>query len=88
MNIPDFTTVSSTPLIDKDGKITDMWRTVFNQLFQQLQQNASNAGLVAPNQTTVNISQFTTKNGAMFYDADIHAMKVCINGAIKTFNLT
>ena len=86
MKIPNFT---HEEVVNKDGHFTDTWRNIFSQLLQQLQGNFSNEnGLVTPPNTTANITQLTNKNGAMFYDTDTHQMKVCVDGHIKTFNLS
>lgn len=85
MNIPHFV---NSPVVDRNGNFTDTWRTIINQLLQELQKNASNAGIVVPNQTTANIAQFTTNNGAIFYDYQTHKVQVCVDGQIKTFTLT
>lgn len=82
MNIPS---MINEAMVGRDGKLTDTWRTIFNQLFSQLQANASNEGLIAPSQSTTDITkiQSDAKNGAFLYDHLTHEIMVCINGVFK-----
>jgi len=87
MNIPNFI---DTEMVDKEGKLTDVWKNTLNQLFSELQQNASNdSGVVFPQQASEDIDKFTGENslGATFYDKTNHALKVNINGEIKTIKV-
>jgi hypothetical protein len=40
------------PIVDKDGKLTDLWSLGFAQLFQSLQTNYKNEGILIPSLTT------------------------------------
>lgn len=82
MNIPNF---SHTPVIGKDGKFTDEWAQIIQGLLTQLNTNASEEGLHAPQQTTDNITKLntTTSTSSFVYDKDTNQMKVNINGVFK-----
>ena len=86
MNIPAMT---NQPIVDKDGKLTEQWRTMFAQLFQQMSLNLSDEGFICPSQTTDNINKIASqeKNGAVLYDSDTNELKACINGVFKTLTL-
>jgi hypothetical protein len=84
MKIPNFIDV---PVVEVDGEkkgqFTETWRNIFTQLFQVLQQNASDESLVTPQQTTLNISQLQGANmqkytGGLIYDSTTNKLKVSI----------
>lgn len=83
MKVP---TISNQPIVDKNGNLTDQWRTIFNQLLDQMQANVSDQGLIAAKQSTDNINKIasTNMNGAIWYDTTTNTFKVCINGIVKT----
>lgn len=87
MKIPNFEDI---PLVNNDGKLTNEWRQILTQLFQQMQKNLSDEGLIAPSQSTANIAQLATtaKNGALFNDIDTDDLKVILNGLVKTVTVT
>jgi len=82
MKIPS---ILNESLVDKNGMLTDSWRTLIHQLLSQLQLNASDEGLIAPHQKTTDISQIGSdkKNGALLYDKTTHELMVCKNGVFK-----
>ena len=89
MNIPNFEDI---PVIVKKGDDyywSDEWRFILQQLFQTLQQNAGNEGLVPPSQTTANISiiQPNAQNGTIIYDSTTDQLKGLIAGVFKVFTL-
>ena len=77
-------------IVDKDGKLTDTWRTMLHQLFNQLQTNASDEGLIAPSQKTTDITKIASdvKNGALLYDNVTHQLMVCKNGVFEKVTTT
>jgi hypothetical protein len=92
MKIPNFIDV---PVIELDGenkgKFTETWRNIMTQLFQVLQQNASDEGLIVPQQSTANISQLEGANnqqytGALIYDFTTNKIKVSIFNPISGTN--
>ncbi len=82
MNIPTFTDAKIT---DENGNLTQIWKDIFFQLLNELQDNASDEGLVVPQQTTTNIGLLdpTKYIGALIYDSDTNEFKVNINGTYK-----
>lgn len=90
MNIPNFEDV---PVIVKRGDDyvwSDEWKRILQGLFQSLQLNASEEGLVPPSQPTTNISiiQPQAKNGTIIYDTTSKQLKGNIEGTFKVFTLT
>lgn len=85
MNIPNIPPMT-TPFINKDGHVTEVWYNVLNQLIIQMQENVSNEGYKVPQQSTFNVSALnnTKSIGALLYDEDLHLLKVNINGVFKT----
>lgn len=91
-NIPTFIKQRA---VGKDGEFTPQVQLMFDQLFQQLQNNSSNRGLVAPSQPTTTITNLATPpsgpsmpNGTIWYDSTTNEMKAKINGVVKVFTLT
>ena len=87
MKVPNFENIQ---VVDKNGFLTNEWRQIMTELFTQMHTSLSDEGLIAPSQSTSNITQLSVaeKNGATFYDSDLHAQKVIINGIVKTFTVT
>lgn len=87
MKTPNFI---NDKFVDEKGFLTESWGLVLSTLFSQLQQNFSAEGLITPNQTTTNINQLAVpeKNGAFFYDKDVHKTKIIENGVVKTVTTT
>jgi hypothetical protein len=85
MNIPN---VPSSKIVDPDGNPTSIEQLFRQQLISELQDNASNEGLVAPSQPTTNITsiqnnqlangEFTCGGGRFIYDSTTNTMKVSI----------
>jgi hypothetical protein len=103
MNIPNFQDI---PVIVKKGDdyfFSDEWRTILLALFETLQTNASNEGLVMPTQSAANITtiqnnqytngQYSTAYGTMIYDSTDNSVRIAINNGsnvpvFKTVTLT
>jgi len=92
MNIPNFEDV---PFVDKNGLLTDAWKNILQQLFQELQNNVSNEGIMIPQQSAANIIILTTTEsiGSIIYDSTNNVFKACFpngtGGAIyKVINVT
>ncbi len=79
MNIPNF---DISRIAMPDGSLSPEAKLLFTQLFQELQGNASQEGLIPPGQPTETITSLNTPNlnGAFLYDTDTHQMKVNLNG--------
>jgi len=86
MKIPNFV---ETQFVDKDGNLTPIWKQTMMQLFQELQNNASNEGIKIPQQDTANIAVLNNSKstGALIYDADNHKLKVNLNGTFKEIQI-
>lgn len=84
MNIPNIPPMSE-PFVNSEGKITEIWYNVLNQLFIQLQSNVSEEGYKVPQQTTANITTLDTaaSTSALIYNSDTHKAMVNINGTFK-----
>lgn len=84
MKIPNFIDVQVVETEGENkGKFTETWRNIMTQLFQTLQQNASDESLVTPQQTTANIAQLQGANmqqytGGLIYDSTTNQLKVSI----------
>lgn len=91
MNIPNNPDI---PVIIKreDGNYywTEEWQNIWDQLFQTLQLNASEEGLVPPSQSTANIAiiEPTSKEGTIIYDSTTKQFKGNEGGVFKIFTLT
>lgn len=77
-------------LLDESGNLTSSWSLLFTQLFNQMQVNISDDGMVVPslssNEITHNADPTnanTVPDGTLFYDNDGHELKVKINGVVK-----
>ena len=84
-----------SPMIDKNGYITDIWGLFFDQLILSLQTNLKPEGFVIPPQTAANIALLIgTDNNPqssynnIVYDSTNNAFKGNIAGTWKTFTLT
>ena len=67
MKIPNFI---NQRFVDKDGNLTEHWQHTLEQLFQELQQQMSDEGHIAPSQTAANIAVLdgdAAKAGAIVY---------------------
>lgn len=91
-NIPTFIKQKS---VDKEGNFTPPMQVFFDQLIQQMQDNLSDAGLVAPANTTANINSYANDtggnskpDGTIWYDTDTNEFKGKTNGIVKVFTLT
>lgn len=89
MNVPN---LPIDEFLDKDGKMSDIWRMFFFQLIQAMQQTVSNEGFQIPQLTSAEIAQLVdpdkTPNGTMVYDTDTDDFKGMKGGVFKTFTLT
>lgn len=92
-----------TPVVNKDGQFTDEWRNIMQQVFQSLQLNFGNEGLVMPTQTDANITTIqnnvdnngnpTAQYGTILYDSTNNSIRISINNGLnapifKTVTLT
>lgn len=90
MDIPNFQDIPVVVKRGDDYYWSDEWRNLMQQLFQTLQINASQEGLVPPSQPTSNITIIQPKasNGTIIYDNSTNQLKGLIAGAFKIFMLT
>lgn len=75
--------------VDKDGFLSSPNQQMFDVLFQQMQNNLSDDGLVAPSLTTQQITQVASPtnnnsmpNGTIWYDSDTNELKFKKNGVV------
>jgi len=63
-------TMLQQQLVDKDGLLTEAWRSLFEQLLQNMQQALSDEGIVTPSQDTANIAiiQPAAMNGTLIFN--------------------
>src|SRR3990167_4274095 len=64
--------------VDEQGYLTPEWRSLFDQLLQNMQQNLSNEGYVVPSQTASDIAiiqagtnpdgSYIAQNGTLIFD--------------------
>lgn len=82
MNIPNFI---DTQVVDKEGRLTPVWRQILTQLITELQINVSDEGFKVPAQTTANITALsnTGSNRAIVYNSDTNKFFACENGVFK-----
>ena len=82
MKIPNFV---NERFVDEKGYLTDTWRLILTKLFTELQNNASDEGLIAPNQSAAIIAQLNLARykGAFLYNTDTNKAIVNINGTFK-----
>lgn len=83
MNIPNF---STSKIVDKDGFLTDEWQQIFMQLFSELQNKASNEGVVMPQQASADVTRLESQKsiGAILYDSDTDTFKACVKKVVGT----
>lgn len=86
MKVPLFTRQS---FVDKDGNLTPAIQQVFDVLFQQMQQNLSNDGMVIPGLNTNDINQAASPsntnnkpNGTLWYDTTTNELKLKKNDTV------
>lgn len=82
-------------MVDKDGYFTPEAHQFFDVLFQQMQNNLSNEGIVIPSLTANQISNINNPlnpnrkpPGTTYYNADNHLLQANINGTVKTILTT
>jgi hypothetical protein len=91
MNIPN---LLQEKFVNPDGSIHPLWFQWLTQLTTQMQTNLSNEGFVIPSQNTADTTTILTGDannppvGKMLYDAEAKALKVNIDGVIKTISVT
>jgi hypothetical protein len=81
MNIPNF---EDSKIVDENGRLTPVWRNILNQLFTELQTNASEEGLYVPVLSSQAIEQLESSTGALVYNSDTKKFMCCEDGAWKT----
>jgi len=81
MNIPNF---STSQIVNKDGALTDEWQQIFMQLISELQKNASNEGVIVPQQSTTDITRLESQKsiGAILYDHVTDKFKACFKKTV------
>lgn len=86
-----------TPLVDKGGKMNEVWQLFFDQLIAALQTNLRSEGFAIPQQTAANIALLVANgsaippydpNASIVYDSTNNEFKGNILGTWKTFTLT
>lgn len=100
MNVPD---LPIDEFVTADRKLSDVGKNFFQQLISQLQNNFSNEGLVAPTQSSTNITiiqnnqngteQYTCSYGTILYNSTGNSIQIAINNGsnvpiFKTVTLT
>ena len=86
MLIPAFDNVK---FVDENGFLTPEWRSILEQLFQAMQANLSNEGLVMPSQPIANINSLTkSANGTFIYDETDDLPKVLVAGVWEDLNFS
>lgn len=83
MKIPNF---SNARFVEKDGHLTEEWRHVLEQLFNELQQQMSDEGHVMPSQDATNVAVLdgdATKAGATLYNTTTKKAMINIDGTLK-----
>lgn len=82
MKIPPF---NNTKVVDENGYLTQEWRSILQALFEGLQYQVSDEGLIVPSQSAANIALLTSSPvGALVYDSDNDLAKINIAGSWKT----
>lgn len=83
MNIPNFV---DAKVVDKDGYLTDIWKQIFSQLIDQMQQNLSNEGHFMPKQDTATVTALNTSKsvGAILFDSSTGKFMANEAGIFKT----
>jgi len=82
--------IPNVPMIDDEGKLTDVWRRWFADFFEQFQINLNEEGFRIPIAPSVNVDQYIGQNyvGNIVYDSDRGAFVANVNGSLYTVNLT
>ena len=83
MKIPNFL---NEKIVTKEGYLTESWHHSLEQLFNELQQQMSDEGHIAPSQSATNIITLSgdpNKKGALLYDETNDKLKVNIAGTFK-----
>lgn len=83
MKIPNFI---NEKFINEDGYLTEHWQHTLEQLFNELQQQMSDEGHIAPSQDAANVSKLDgdiTKAGAVLYNTTTKKAMVNIDGTLK-----
>jgi TM2 domain-containing membrane protein YozV len=84
VKIPSFENIK---FVDENGMLTPEWRTILWQLFEGLQNNFSNEGLVPPSQTAANIALLNptvSLPGTIVYDTTDNVLKADIANTWQT----
>lgn len=82
IDIPIFV---ESQVVDNNGYLTPIWRNIFISLFEQLQSNFSDEGLVVPSLPTDSIAQLTGSDPfTLIGDSTLNLLKVNIAGTFKT----
>jgi hypothetical protein len=82
MKIPNFL---NHQFVDKDGYLTEPWKHVLEQLFNELQKNMSDESHIAPSQANLEIAQLNVSelSGGLLYNTDTKKLIVNIDGTFK-----
>ena len=82
MKIPNFI---GHKLVDKDGYLTEPWKHVFEQLFNELQKNMSDESHIVPAQDNINVAQLNVSelSGGLLYNTDTKKLIANIDGTFK-----
>ncbi len=82
MNIPNFI---DSPIVDKEGRLTPVWKSILMQLITELQKNASDEGIYVPSQSAATIlSLGSSSSGALLYNSDTNKFMACEAGSFRT----
>lgn len=79
-NIPNDRTI-----VDKDGKLTDMWASFFSNLITELNFNLSNEGYILPSLGSDDIATLSVdgNKSRILWDSDIEKAMVNNDGTFK-----
>jgi len=82
MNIPS---LFDDKIVNDDGRLTDTWKNILEQLFNELQINLSDFGIVIPKLSSEKIDSLTGMPiSTMVYDTDNNVLKVKTNLGFET----
>lgn len=83
MNIPNF---ADAPIVDREGRLTPIWRQIFTQLITELQNNVSEEGFIIPQKSTADIGKLDNikSKAAIIYNEQTNKFLANENGAFKT----
>ena len=82
MKIPVFDNIK---FVDKEGYLTPGWSNILQELFQSLQADFSDEGLVIPSQTAADIAKLTdAPNWTVIGDTTNNALKIKIDDELRT----